>query len=400
MTKKANIMRVISGTFLIAGTMIGAGMLGIPLVTGVSGFWPGILVTTIVWFFMYCTGLLFLEVTLWMPDGSNVLSIAGRFLGKGGRLISGGMFIFLYYSLMIAYFAAGAPLLADAFSILGFNVTGWEMFALFGFLFGVIVAIGPKSIDRVNIMMSVAMIAAWFTLIGSGGDEVDNVRLKMTKWSAMFMAMPVLFSAFGFHNVIPSLCTYLKRDKKSLRFAVFWGSFLPLVVYIVWQWLVIGAVPKEILLKTLEEGIPITTAFGAVTGNPMFVMVGRFFAFFAIVTSTLGVAFSMVDFLGDGFNVEERKGLSRVALTLLTFVPPFILATLNPGVFTTALGVAGGFGEAFLNGLLPIALLWVGKYTWKLKADLNWLENKGILSVLILYALFVVVLEVIHLVTS
>ena len=50
MTKKVNLMRVISGTFLIAGTMIGAGMLGIPLVTGVSGFWPGILVTTIVWF--------------------------------------------------------------------------------------------------------------------------------------------------------------------------------------------------------------------------------------------------------------------------------------------------------------------------------------------------------------
>ena len=245
MTKKANLMRVVSGTFLIAGTMIGAGMLGIPLVTGVSGFWPGILVTAIVWFFMYCTGLLFLEVTLWMPDGSNVLSIAGRFFGKGGRLISGGMFVFLYYCLMIAYFAAGAPLLADAFSTVGFNFTGWEMFALFGLLFGVIVAIGPKSIDRVNIIMSIAMIAAWFTLIGSGGEEVDATRLKFTKWPAMVMAMPVLFSAFGFHNVIPSLCTYLKRDKKSLRFAVFWGSFLPLIVYIVWQWLVIGAVPSK-----------------------------------------------------------------------------------------------------------------------------------------------------------
>ncbi|QVL58342.1 MAG: tyrosine transporter [Simkaniaceae bacterium] len=398
MTKKANLMRVISGTFLIAGTMIGAGMLGIPLVTGASGFWPGILVTAIVWFFMYCTGLLFLEVTLWMPDGSNVLSIAGRFFGKGGRLISGGMFVFLYYCLMIAYFAAGAPLLAEAFSSVGLNFTGWEMFAVFGFIFGLIVAIGPKSIDRVNIMMSVAMIAAWFILIGSGGEEVDSVRLKFTKWPAMLMAMPVLFSAFGFHNVIPSLCTYLKRDKKSLRFAVFWGSFLPLIVYIVWQWLVIGAVPQGVLAKTLEKGTPITAAFGSVTGNPSFAIIGRFFAFFAIVTSTLGVAFSMVDFLGDGFKIEERKGLRRIGLTLLTFIPPFILATLNPGIFTTALGVAGGFGEAFLNGLLPIGLLWVGKYTWKLKADLTWLENKGVLSFLILYALFVVVLEVIHLV--
>ncbi len=397
MTKKVNLMRVISGTFLIAGTMIGAGMLGIPLVTGASGFLPGIVITGVVWFFMYCTGLLFLEVTLWMPDGSNVLSIAGRFFGKGGRLISGGMFVFLYYCLMVAYFAAGAPLLADALSTVGLSLSGWEMFAVFGFLFGMIVAIGPKSIDRVNIMMSVAMIAAWFILIGSGGGEVRTARLSYTKWPAMVLAMPVLFSAFGFHNVIPSLCTYLKRDKKSLRFAVFWGSFLPLIVYAVWQWLIIGVIPQEVLAKTLKEGTPITRAFGSVAGNPTFVMVGRFFAFFAIVTSTLGVAFSMVDFLGDGFKIEERKGLRRIGLTLLTFTPPFILAVLNPGIFTTALGVAGGFGEAFLNGLLPIGLLWVGKYTWKLKADLAWLENKGALTFLTLYALFVVVLEVYHL---
>lgn len=373
--------------------MIGAGMLGIPLVTGSSGFLPGILVTTIVWFFMYCTGLLFLEVTLWMPDGSNVLSIAGRFFGKGGRLFSGGMFVFLYYCLMIAYFAAGAPLLGGAFSAIGFPVGGWQMFALFGLIFGGVVAIGPKSIDRVNIIMSIGMIAAWFILIGSGGDKVELPRLTYTKWPVMIMAMPVLFSAFGFHNIIPSLCTYLRRDKKSLRLAVFWGSFIPLIVYIVWQWLVIGAIPQNILLNAFQEGIPITTAFSSVTGEAYFILIGRFFAFFAIVTSTLGVAFSMVDFLGDGLGITRRKGWKRIGLTLLTFIPPFILATLNPGIFTIALGIAGGFGEAFLNGLLPIALLWVGKYTWKLKADLAWLENKGILIFLALYAFFVIFLE-------
>lgn len=397
MTQKVNPFRVISGTFLIAGTMIGAGMLGIPLVTGASGFLPGICVTAIVWFFMYCTGLLFLEVTLWMPCGSNVLSIAGRFLGKGGRYFSGGMFVFLYYCLMIAYFAAGSPLLAEAFSMLGLSVSGWQMFALFALIFGGVVAIGPKSIDRVNIIMSVAMIAAWFTLIGSGAEDVTLPRLQVMKWSGMAAAMPVLFSAFGFHNVIPSLCTYLKRDKRSLRFAVFWGSFLPLIVYVVWQWLIIGAIPQEVITQTLQKGTPVTAAFSAVTGEKTFALIGRFFAFFAIVTSTLGVAFSMVDFLGDGLGVVDRRGWKRLGLTLLTFLPPCILALLNPGIFTVALGIAGGFGEAFLNGLLPIALLWVGKYSCKLKADLTWLENKGALLFLGAYALFVMVLEALHL---
>jgi tyrosine-specific transport protein len=396
MKSKINILRVISGTFLIAGTMIGAGMLGLPLVTGVAGFFPGILITIAVWFFMYCTGLLFLEVTLWMPDGSNVLSISGRFFGKGGRLFSGGMFIFLYYCLMIAYFAAGAPLLGEA---VGIAPTSWQSFSLFGAIFAVIVAVGPKSIDRANIMLSVAMIATWLVLIGGGGDQVELPRLTYTKWPAMIFAMPILFGAFGFHNVIPSLCTYLKRDKRALRIAIFWGSVLPLVVYLVWQWLIIGAIPQDIIAKTLENGTPITSAFQSVTGEKYFILIGRFFAFFAIVTSTLGVSFSMVDFLGDGFKVIRRTGWKRIGLTVLTFAPPLILAGLNPDIFATALGVAGGFGEAFLNGLLPIGLLWIGKYTWKLKADLKWLENRGVLIFLTLYAFFVIALEAYHLIS-
>jgi len=397
MTTQVNKLRVVSGTFLIAGTMIGAGMLGIPLVTGVAGFVPGLLVTLAVWFFMYCTGLLFLEVTLWLPDGSNVLSISGRFFGKWGRLLSGGMFIFLYYCLMIAYFAAGAPLLAGA---LGIAPTTWLSFSIFGAIFAIIVAIGPKFIDRANMMLSVGMIAAWFILIGGGGDQVELPRLTYTNWSAMIFAMPVLFSAFGFHNIIPSLCTYLNRDKRAMRIAIFWGSVIPLIVYIVWQWLIIGALPQLVIAGTLKSGLPITSAFQFVTGERYFAHVARFFAFFAIVTSTLGVSFSMVDFLGDGFKVVHRTGWKRIALTLLTFTPPLILAALNPGIFTTALGIAGGFGEAFLNGLLPIGLLWVGKYSCNLKADLKWLENKGVLSFLIVYSLFVIVIEAYHLITN
>lgn len=398
MNRQISFSRILSGTFLIAGTMVGAGMLGLPLVTGVSGFVPGIIITLIVWLFMYATGLLFLEVTLWMPDGSNVLSMSGRFFGKGGRLLSGGMFIFLYYCLMVAYFAAGAPLLADALRMIGLSFSGWEMFLIFGIVFGTIVAIGPKSIDRVNIIMSVAMVGSWLVLIGSGGSEVKIEQLSYVKWPAMMFAMPVLFSAFGFHNVIPSLCTYLKRDRRALRISIFWGSILPLCVYIVWQWLIIGAIPREVIAETLEAGTPVTAAFQSVTGEAYFVAVGRFFAFFAIVTSVLGVAFSMVDFLGDGFRVPHRKGWKRIGLTVLTFTPPFFLAALNPGIFSTALGVAGGFGEAFLNGLLPIGLMWSGKYVWKLKTDLKVLGNRYLLTLLGLYAFLVIAIEIAQLV--
>ena len=389
LSKKAAGRRVVSGAFLIAGTMIGAGMLGIPLVTAPSGFLPAISVTLLVWFFMYCTGLLFLEVSLWMPDGSNLLSMADRFFGKGGRLFSGVLFIFLYYCLMVGYFAVGAPLLAQALRL---PIHGWHTFALFGTVFGSIVAISPRLIDRFNIIISVAMIATYLILVGGGASGARIAHLKQSQWSTTLLAMPVLFSAFGFHNVIPSLCTYLKRDKKSLKRAIFWGSFLPCLIYSAWQWLIIGSLPREFLIEAAQKSAPLIAPFSHLA------TIGELFALFAIVTSTLGVAFSMVDFFGDGLKIRERKGCKRLSLTLLTFLPPCILAAFNPGIFKTALGVAGGIGEAFLNGLLPIALLWIGKYSQKLKGNSSYLESKGGLLLLASYALLVIGIEIYELI--
>ena len=392
-----NRLRTFSGSLLISGTTIGAGMLGIPLVTAASGFFPGVLISILVWFFMYCTALLFLEVTLWMPDGNNVLSMSKKFLGPFGRFFSGAVFIFLYYCLMVAYFDAGAPLLARAFSFFGFPLSPLMSFILFGISFGLVVTLGPKFIDRTNVVISVAMIAAWFLLVGSGASEVRQAPLKVVEWHKMFFAMPVFFSAFGFHNVIPSLSTYLKRDRKALRSSIFWGSLIPLIVYIVWQWLIIGSIPKEDIIYALKTGVAITDTFQTQLSHPYFITCIRFFSFFAIVTSMLGVSFSMVDFLGDGLKVKKRVGCARLFLSTLTFVPPMVFSIFYPDVFASALGVAGGYGEAFLNGLLPISLLWVGKYMWELETDLKWLENRYMLTLLALYAFFVIGLETFHL---
>jgi len=377
----SNFYRVFSGTLLIAGTTIGAGMLGIPLVTGAAGFWPALWVTVACWFFMAITGLLFLEVSLWMPEGSNILSMANRFFGPKGKWIAGGMFLFLYYCLMVAYFAAGAPLLG------GFlGVQGIGSYCIFGLLFGGIVAFGARAIDRANILLVAGLAVSYFMLLGMGSSEVQTVRFEPRQWSSVFLAIPVLFSAFGYHNVIPSLRTYLKGDRRSLQISIVLGTMLALVVYLLWQWLMIGAVPPETMKEALAKGLPATAALQQVTGNPWLFTVGKWFAFFALVTSMLGVAFSLVDFLGD-----TAKKIKRGYLCLATFIPPFTFAVLDPTIFDRALGYAGGFGEAFLNGILPVALIWAGKYRDGLQSELP--VNKFLLRALFLAGAFVIGLE-------
>ncbi len=389
--------KTLSGTLLIAGTTIGAGMLGIPLLTARAGFLPAIGITMAVWLFMLATGYLYLEATLWMHQEANVLSMSRRFLGRTGKWFAGGIYLFLYYCLMIAYYAAGAPIfMAFINQMLGTSLAGGWGYLIYGLVFGGIVLLGLKVIDRINYLLMAAMFVSYFALVGVGSSILSFEHFGYANWSEMVFAAPILFSAFGYHNVIPSLVSYFDRNVKVIRRAIFFGTLVPLLIFIVWQGLILGAVPLSAIEETLASGQPVTQALYALTRSPWVVQMGQFFAFFAIITSMLGVAFSMVDFLGDGCGVR-RTGVVRMLLCLATFVPPFLFASLDPTIFVTALGFAGGFGEVFLNGLLPIGMVWVGRYHRKLEGAPQLFGDKIFLQVLFALGISVTILEIIFL---
>jgi tyrosine-specific transport protein len=389
----SDIKKVFSGSLLIAGTMIGAGMLGIPLVTAQAGIIPACGITVFVWFYMLCTGLLFLEVTLWMHKGANIISMTKSLLGREGKIFAAAVFVFLYYCLMVAYFSAGAPLFASFINIFfGVKVAGILSYAVFAIIFGVIVGVGLKFIDRVNYILMVGLVASYIALIGGGSSSIDVKNLEYVDFSKMIFAAPILFSSFGFHNVIPSVTHHFDDNGKIMRKAIFWGTFIPLIVYLLWQFLIIGIIPQTLIETTLAKGEPITSAMLTLTGNNYIKVIGRFFGFFAIITSMIGVSFSVVDFLGDGLSMR-RFGFHRFLLCLLTFIPPFVLSIINPSVFVLAIGIAGGFGEAFLNGILPAWLVWIGRYQRKKYSQYKLPGGKVTLAILLVIGFVVMAIE-------
>lgn len=390
-------MELLSISLLVAGTCIGAGMLALPLVTGHAGFWPAMVMNVLSWLFMLMTGLLFLEATLWMPDGSNVLSMASRFFGKGGRVICGLAFLFLYCCLMVAYLAAGAPLfnafLEKTFSI---SLSHAEATVLYAVIFGTIVFLGTTVIDRVNSLLMGGLIITYLLMLGAGVDQVHQELLARQTWLASLFALPTLFSAYGYHNIIPSLVPYVNRHEKVLRWGIFLGTLLPLLSYALWQWLVIGSIPESHLIAAAAEGTPVSSLFVGLQ-SPWVARFALFFSFFAIVTSLLGVSMSMVDFLGDGLNITRRKGVRRLFLTLPVFGIPALFALRNPHVFLDAVAYAGGFGEAILNGLFPIFMVWKGRYLLNLPSSYRLPGGKVTLVILLCITFLVIGLECHHL---
>jgi tyrosine-specific transport protein len=387
----------LSGILLVMGTCIGAGMLALPVVTGLSGFLPAIVISFLCFLFMMATGLLLLEAILWLEEGANVLSLAHYFFGNSGKWIGGFSFLFLYYCLVVSYCAGGAPAFSMLFfELFGIHIAGITSYLLFVSLFGFIVYLGASTVGRLNWVLMTGLFLSFLLLIAAGSKEVQLGLLQRADWKLSLAATPVLFGAYGYHNLLPSLSTYLKRNVAALRLSIIFGTALPFLIYSIWQWMIIGTLTQDEIRAADIHGIPITQALQAIVGHPWLSRFGEFFGFFALVTSFLTVSLSMVDFLADAIKIQNRKW-KHIFLCLVVFIPPALLAAAYPWIFIEAIGVAGGFGEAILNGLFPIGMVWIGRYKMKLPSNPQLFGGKAVLLLLLFLTLLIIGIETHHL---
>lgn len=388
---------VLGGILLIAGSCIGAGMLALPVITGVGGFIPAVGMLCIAWLFMTSTSLLLLEANLAIGHDLSLISIAERTLGKTGKILCWVLFIFLFYTLSIAYISASGSIVRDIISdLFGYHVPKIWGSLLFTALFAIVIYAGTKPVDYFNRVLMVGLIAAYCVLIFLGSQHVDLAFLGVQQWRYAIAALPVLIISFGFHNMIPSLAMYLKGDVARLRLTVIIGSLIPLFVYIVWEAVMLGIIPihgREGLSTALDQGEVVTGVLRTVVGKSWINTVAQAFALFAITTSFLAQSLSLVDFLADGLKVP-KIGWGRVMLLILTLVPPFGFAYVYPGIFIEALNIAGGFAAVILFGVLPVLMVWEIRYRRKGHITPLFPLGKGALVLIICFALAIFSLEV------
>ena len=304
--------QAISGILLVTGTCIGAGMLALPVVTGLAGFLPAIAINILCCLFMITTGLLLVEAILWSEEGANILSLSNKFLGTWGKILAGGAFLFYYYCLEVSYCAGGTPTLTQVLSsTFGITLSSPWNYILFATIFGAFVFVGTRAVDRLNWLLMTGLVISFFLLVGIGSREVSIKLLERTDWRYSLAAAPTLFGAYASHNLLPSLSTYLKRNINHLRTSVIIGTLIPFIVYGVWQWMIIGTLPYDDILAAEARGEPITQTLQGTVGHPYLSLFGEFFGFFALTTSFLGVSLSMVDFIGDGTGIK-REGWGRL----------------------------------------------------------------------------------------
>jgi len=380
------------GALLIAGTTIGVGMLALPVATGPSGFIPSVSIYLICWVFMICTGLLLVEVGLWLPAGTSFISMADRLLGPIGRNIYWVAYLFLFLTVMIAHVAGGGAILCD---ILGWDVSHELSSIIYAVAIAPIVYLGARSVDRINKILISGVALSYLAFVAVSAGQVNFNLLNYASWGKAWIALPILFTAFTFQIIVPTLMTYMKRDVPKIRLAILIGSAIPLVIYLVWEFLILGIVPPEGLTEAARLGQNAVTPLRYYIENGSIFSIGKAFAFFALTTSFIPLALSFLDFMADGLKIE-KTGIKKASLVLGIFGIPTIFALIYPNIFLVALGYAGGISCALLFGLMPPIMAWVGRYIKRYEDARQLPGGKPMLAVLMFFALLILMGEVVQ----
>jgi tyrosine-specific transport protein len=300
---------------------------------------------------MASTGLLIAEVScnLVAKDpvykNSGILALTRNILGAKEATVSGLVYVFIHYALLIAYIAEAGDIINQSFNL----QSRYMGPVLFTSIIGSIVAFGSSTlIEQTNNFFVIIVLVSFAALVSIGLPLVNTNNLLTGDLSSLGATIPVMFVALVYHNIVPSICSLLKYDKKSIQKVIVFGSFIPLLMFLTWNFVILG-------IGNSGEGFDPVNTLRQGSGNQLVSSFISIFSESAIITSFLGFIIGLMSFYTDVFPTKSDRDLGLYSLVLL---PPLAVALYNPNIFLNALDLAGTYGISLLFGAIPCLLSW------------------------------------------
>lgn len=339
---------VLGGSMLIAGTAIGAGMLGLPMISAGMWFYWSTFLLVISWFCMLGSSQALLEVNLHFKPGDSFHTLTLALLGRGWSLLNGLSVAFVLYTLVYAYVSGGGSVVQHMLTpVMGIAPPRLLTSLLFGLLLAACIWWSSRAVDRFSIILMGGMVLALVMSIGGmlGGASMETILDTSGEGRFIFIwcAVSTYLTSFCFHASVPSLVKYLGHDKKAISNSLRNGTLIALVCYFVWIMAADGIIPREEFKEVIANGGNVGNLLAAAGLNLGTGLILRFleaFSILAVATSFLGAGLGLFDYMADLCNFDNSR-LGRTKTMLVTFAPPMVCGLIWPDGFLPAIGWAG-----------------------------------------------------------
>ena len=359
-----NNKKIILIALIIVGNLIGAGILALPIQAGGAG-----LIFSTIAMIIFCGAMFFTAVVLAREavessiDNFNYPSLYHHYLGNIGKWLAVLTNMLILYGLMTAYLSGGTSVIINIFNLptdtrfLEIIIIITLCIGLSAFTMG-----GTKFIAKYNRLLMIVLMAAFVIIVAMGIKRIKPERELYMNWHFLPFVIPVILTAFHFHNIIPSICKHLDRDMKPIIKTMLIGMIIGFVMNFIWVAVGIGVLSlangENSIMHAFERGMPATVPIAKVLKTPLFSIIATTFALIAICTSYIANGLGLMDFNRDLLRETSGK-LHKILVVVITFLPPVIISVFFPDIFLKAIGVVGGIGIAILFGILPSIVFFI-----------------------------------------
>jgi len=372
--------KFVSIAFTLTGTIIGAGILGLPYVFAQAGFFLGLFWLVFLGLVMILINLYLGEVTLRTKQIHQLPGYSSKYLGEWGRKAMSIAIIFGIYSALVAYILGGG----QSFSKLFFG--NFEYSLLFGIAFWILMTSllsrgGIRRLKNFEFWGVLSIIAIIFivSFILLPDVQMQNITsLGSPRIFNIFLPFGVvLFALLGF-NSVPELRLGVGKDKKMLKGALFLGALIPMVLYILFSFVFVGVLgmgAAEVATLSFTGGF------------------GKFFfllGIFTMATSFFALSFALKDYFI--FDLRKRK-ISFFYVSIVPLIAYLLISFFDLASFVTVLGVGGAISGG-VAGILILMMNIASKKRGDRKPEYSIPINWWIIGFLSLIFLLGIVLEV------
>jgi len=334
---------------VLVGTVIGAGVLGIPYVVAKSGFLTGAIMIALLGLAIMTTNLCLGEVVLRTDGNHQLTGYAEKYLGKTGKKLMTFTMIFGIYGALIAYLIGEGEALSAIFgaSPLHFSLMFFTFMAF-------VIFVGLKMIKKLELMLSFIVLTIVLLISAFAVNKIQLVNLMTFDIKNIFIPYGVILFAFLGAAAVPEMKEVLTRDRKKLKRAIIVGSLIPFFAYLIFALVVVGATG----LNTTQIA---TIGLGNLIGDYM-VVFGNLFAIFAMGTSFLTLGLALKGMYSYDYKLSHNKAW------LLTCFVPLGLFLLGIKSFIGTIGITGSIAGG-IEGILIISMFWKAKKLGKRKPE-------------------------------
>lgn len=324
-----------AATFTLTGTIIGAGILGLPYVFAQSGFLIGLFWLLFLGGIMIYSVLCLGEIILRTKKTHQLPGYAGKYLGRYGEILMFFAVVFGIYSALLAYLIGEG----QSFSVIFTGVGDYAIYFALGFWFIMTLLLreGLKGLKKVEMGGVLGIIVLVGVIIIYYLPSVDMGNFVWGDYSNIFLPFGVvLFALMGFTS-LPEIEMEIKGNEKKMKKIIILGILIPIVVYALFAFIFVGV---------LGDGVPQVATIGL---GKLVILLG----IFTMLTSYFVLSFSLRDvYIFDlGFSKKWN-------FVLVSLVPVFIYLALhyfNMLSFVNVLGI-GGVVSGGLTGILILLM--------------------------------------------